>query len=144
LSADGAELTLPGALPDHHAMVQEPMPDDVTDFIGKHVDSVPHLEALLLIWQSRSHPWSVAEIAGRIYLHPDRAERVLQDLVEKQWVVQHPNGFVFNGDHRDAPVIAHLAEHYRSNLIRIAELVHRKASPAVRDFARAFELRKDP
>jgi hypothetical protein len=124
-------------------MVPEFQPDAVLQFVGAHIDSVPHLEALLLIWDTAPRAWSVAEVARRMYLADERAERVLQDLVTHRWVLVGESGFAFDASSPDAPMIAHLAAHYRSNLIRIAEIIHRKAPPAVLDFARAFNLRKD-
>jgi hypothetical protein len=123
-------------------MVPELLPDDVRAFVTAHVDSVPHLEALLLIWDTAPRAWSAAEIAGRVYLSPERSERLLRELAERRWVVAGEAGYAFDASTPDAPTIAHLAEYYRSNLIRIAEIIHRKAPPAVLDFARAFELRK--
>jgi hypothetical protein len=124
-------------------MVPEPSPDDVIQFVGANIESVPHLEALLLVWQAAPRALSIDDIAGRVYLPGERTERLLQDLVARRWIVADAAGFTFNASSPDAPAIAHLAEQYRSNLIRIAEIIHRKAPPAVLDFARAFDLRKD-
>jgi hypothetical protein len=118
-------------------------PAEVLAFVDQHVESVPHLEALLLIWQGRPRAWSASEVARRVYLPQEKADRLLQDLVDQHWVVPGGDGYTFNAESADAPVIAHLAETYRSNLIRIAEVIHRKAPSAVRDFARAFDLRKE-
>lgn len=124
-------------------MVPELSPDDVLQFVGANVESVPHLEALLLIWQAAPRALGAEDVARRVYLPRDRAERLLADLVARRWIVAGEAGYTFNAESPDAPTIAHLAEHYRSNLIRIAEIIHRKAPSAVLDFARAFELRKD-
>jgi len=124
-------------------MVPELMPEEILQFVGANIDSVPHLEALLLIWDAAPRAWTASEVARRVYLPEDRAERLLQDLAARRWIVAGDQGYAFDAGSPDAPTIAHLAEHYRSNLIRIAEIIHRKAPPAVLDFARAFELRKD-
>ena len=124
-------------------MVPEVLPDEVLQFVGAHVESVPHLEALLLIWDTAPRAWRADEVARRVYLPDDRTARLLQDLAARRWVVATDAGYAFNADSADAPTIAHLAAQYRSNLIRIAEIIHRKAPPAVLDFARAFELRRD-
>lgn len=124
-------------------MAPELLPDDVRQFVTAQIDSVPHLEALLLIWDTAPRGWTAAEIARRVYLPEDRADRLLRELVARGWVGVDGNAYAFAAASADAPMIAHLAEHYRSNLIRVAELIHRKAPPAVLDFARAFELRKD-
>jgi hypothetical protein len=39
--------------------------------------------------------------------------------------------------------MARIAATYRRHLIRIATLIHAKASPSVREFARAFESNKE-
>ena len=124
-------------------MVPELLPEEVRAFVTARVDSVPHLEALLLIWDTAPRAWSAGEIARRVYLPEDRSERLLQDLVANRWVKAADGGYAFDAESPDAPMVAHLAEHYRSNLILIAEMIHRKAPSAVLDFARAFELRKD-
>lgn len=125
-------------------MVPELLPEEVRAFVTAQVDSVPHLEALLLIWDTAPRAWSAGEIARRVYLPEDRSERLLQDLVAHRWIKPaEGGGYAFDAGSPDAPMVAHLAEHYRSNLILIAEMIHRKAPSAVLDFARAFELRKD-
>ena len=124
-------------------MVPELSPDDVIHFVGANIDSVPHLEALLLVWQAAPRALGAEDIARRVYLPRERTERLLQDLAGRKWIVADGDSYSFNATSPDAPSIAHLAEHYRSNLIRIAEIIHRKAPPAVLDFARAFDLRKD-
>lgn len=124
-------------------MVPELSPDDVIQFVGANIDSVPHLEALLLVWQAAPGVLDAEDVARRVYLPRERTERLLQDLAARKWIVAEGSGYAFNAASPDAPSIAHLAEQYRSNLIRIAEIIHRKAPPAVLDFARAFDLRKD-
>src|SRR5690242_14919188 len=40
----------------------------VDEFILEKIDSVSHLEALLLLWNSRPKQWSPDEIASRLYV----------------------------------------------------------------------------
>ena len=125
-------------------MVPDTAPEDVLQFIAQHVDSVPHLETLLLLWETAPRTWTAAEISHRVYLPTDRTERVLQDLAVRRWVKPgESGGMAFDPVTPDAAMIARLAELYRNNLVRVAETIHRKAPPAVLDFARAFHLRKD-
>jgi hypothetical protein len=39
--------------------------------------------------------------------------------------------------------VARVAVVYRSNLVSVANFIHRKASASVMEFARAFEIKKD-
>jgi hypothetical protein len=120
------------------------LPQEVLRFITEHVDSVPHLETLLLLRETAPRPWTVEEIARRVYLPRERVEAVLRDLVTRQWLEPLADAFVFSTHPPDATVIGQVAAAYRHNLVRVAEAIHRKAPAPVLDFARAFQLRKEP
>lgn len=124
-------------------MAPEALPQDVLRFIADHVESVPHLETLLLMWETAPRPWTAQEVARRVYLPPERAELLLRDLVAKHWLVELSGAFRFEADSGDTEMIQRLAGYYRANLIGVAEAIHRKAPSAVLDFARAFQIRKD-
>ena len=40
-------------------------------------------------------------------------------------------------------LVAEVAEYYRSNLSRVATFIHSKPSASIKEFARAFEFKKD-
>ena len=44
---------------------------------------------------------------------------------------------------RSARLVADLARCYQKNLSRITELIHAKPSASIKEFARAFDLKKD-
>jgi predicted transcriptional regulator len=119
----------------------------VDDFIVQQIDSVPHLEALLLVWNSRPRTWSADEMGKALYIRNEVAEKVLEGLVQRGLIERA-------GDSRDAyafpPVSAertklmeNLDSTYRRELVRVAGMIHSKASAAVLDFARAFRFKKD-
>jgi predicted ArsR family transcriptional regulator len=123
------------------------IPPEVARFIAAKIDSVPHLEALLLLWQSSPQGWSAEEIAVRVYLPPERALEVLHDL-GRQHLVKLAAGAtaVFQYDaawDETGATMQHVAATYGRHLVRVANLIHSKASPAVRDFARAFQFKKE-
>jgi hypothetical protein len=122
------------------------LPTDVLVFIEGQIDTVPHLEALLLLWESAPEPWGADEIAARIYVSPDSAAQILRDLARRNLASAVTEGARFAYDSAwDArgELMAKVAAAYRRNLIFVAELIHSKASAAVREFARAFEIKKD-
>jgi len=43
----------------------------------------------------------------------------------------------------DRKMLAEVAEAYRRNLVAITTFIHSKASTSVKEFARAFDLKKD-
>ncbi|MEO8130999.1 MAG: hypothetical protein ABI822_28125, partial [Bryobacteraceae bacterium] len=53
---------------------------EVDRFIMNRIDSVPHLEALLLMWRDRSQVSSAGKLAKQLWVKPDLAKNILQDL----------------------------------------------------------------
>jgi len=125
-------------------MGDELLSQDVLRFIAEHVDSVPHLETLLLLRETAPRAWTVDEIVRRVYLPRERVEAVLRDLLARQWLEPLADAFRFSSHPPGAGVIEQVAVAYRQNLVRVAEAIHRKAPAPVLDFARAFQLRKEP
>lgn len=121
------------------------IPPDILAFLTRHIDSVPALEALLLLWDDRGRTWPLVELAGRIYLPQAAAQQILRHLEARQFVeVVAPEQYRYAAHGTDADaLVARLAETYRSHLIPIATFLHAKAPAPVREFARAFDLKKD-
>jgi predicted ArsR family transcriptional regulator len=119
---------------------------EVFDFIRERIESVPHLEALLLVWKTRPQVWSVPDLAARLYIDEDGARMLLEDLSREGLIVAAPSadGFRYQdqSENTDA-LMKSLDQTYRHQLIRISNMIHSKASTALRDFARAFRVTKE-
>lgn len=121
--------------------------DEVLSFIFENIDSVPHLEALLLIWQSGSERWSAEQLAARIYVSPHQARGILEDLSRRGMARQEagengPYRFASDWD-AERQLMPRLAKTYSRNLIGVTRMIHSKGSVSVREFARAFQIKKD-
>jgi hypothetical protein len=120
----------------------------VARFLIEQIESVPHLEALLLLRDERARSWSAEETARRLYVSVDDSRRVLDDLVQRQLVraeaesLQVTYRYAPRSEPDDA-LMQLVAEDYRRNLVQVATLVHSKPSMAIHDFARAFKLKKE-
>ncbi len=125
-------------------MQSEDIDNEVLRFIERYIDSVPHLEALLLLSEHPAHTWTEEAVATRIYLDKDRSRVVLNDLVRHGLIVDAGQRLAYRYDPTSAygPIVAKVADAYRRHLVLIATLIHSKGSAAVRDFARAFEIKK--
>lgn len=120
---------------------------DVYDYIFENIDSVPHLEAVILLWNSRPVGWSAEELASRLYVPTERTGEILQDLMRQQLVQQtagSPPRFSYlpHSDEQNEWMIR-VDTAYRREIVRISTMLHSKASPSVREFARAFRFKKD-
>ncbi|HJT54265.1 MAG TPA: hypothetical protein VJ848_10470 [Candidatus Angelobacter sp.] len=125
------------------------MPEDnqanrqVDQFVLDEIDSVPHLEALLLFWKRRPHGWSVEEMAHSLYISVETTHTILQDLRQRGMVTVEEERYSFDPNFRQGSLMEELDRTYRRELVRISRMIHSKASPAVREFARAFKFTKD-
>ena len=120
---------------------------DVLRFIFERIQSVPHLEALLLIWNSRPQPWSANDLAKRLYVERSVALALLQDLTLQNLIVSDPGSpeqyfCESRSDESDKLIVAVQAK-YRAEIVGVSTMIHRKASSAVRDFADAFRFTKE-
>jgi predicted ArsR family transcriptional regulator len=120
--------------------------DDVFQFIFDNIDSVPHLEALLLLWNSRPAKWSPEDLAKRLYINRNAARDLLQDLSREEIIAPVPDAAEQFYYRTKSPEMDRLIETvdktYRKEIVRVSTLIHSKASSAVRDFARAFRFTK--
>ena len=63
-------------------MAEQIIPDDVRDFILRHIDSVAQLEALLLLHGSPNGIWDTASMTKRLYTSEAEIAGLLAPLVE--------------------------------------------------------------
>jgi hypothetical protein len=115
----------------------------VERFILEEIESVPHLEALLLLWKSRPKQWTLEEMAHALYISLEATQGILQDLKQRGFICADSYHYFFDQGFHGAGLISELDLVYRRDLIRISQMIHSKASPAIREFARAFKLKKD-
>src|SRR5690348_6548156 len=60
---------------------------EVDQFILEQIDTVPHLEALLLLWNSRPKQWAMEEMANALYVSSGIARNILQSLTRREFLV---------------------------------------------------------
>jgi hypothetical protein len=121
--------------------------EDILRFIAEQIDTVPQIEALLLLWQRAPAAFTAERLASWIFVEEAAAAQVLRDLQQRKFVTNGANAseYVYDsGWDPDGEFVARVGAAYRQHLVRIATLIHSKASPAVREFARAFESKKKP
>lgn len=115
----------------------------VDRFILDEVESVPHLEALLILWRSRPRRWTVLEMAASLYIAKDEAAAVMADLGRRGLAVASPEGYCCTAETPRLELIGKVEGVYSRELIRITRLIHSKPSSSVRAFARAFRWTRD-
>ena len=119
---------------------------DPYEFIQNKIDTDPHLEALMHLWNSRTVGWTCAELGSRLYIPLDKVDNVLRDLVLMQLITEsstEPFKYSYVSKTPEQDELMRMVDTaYRQDLVRISTMIHSKASPAAREFARAFLFKK--
>ena len=124
-------------------MPDNPVPPEVRLFIFDCIESVAHLEALLLLKDTPEQDWDVSSLARRLYIGHAEATAILEHLSTCELAQRSGAGFRYHT--RDAErrrLIDALAESHARYLVPLTRLIHEKAS-GIRKFADAFKFRKD-
>jgi hypothetical protein len=120
---------------------------EIIRFIADQIDSVPQLEALLLVWNTRPAIWTPEELGKRLYVSDELGHDLLQELVRKRLITSIQGaveGYRYESasEEQDA-LIGRLDEMYRREVVRVSNMIHAKPASALRDFARAFRFTKE-
>lgn len=127
-------------------MPEEKPPSRVDQFILEQIETVPHLEALLLVWRRRPKLWSIDEMATELYVPHEHAGRILRELAARGFLLetaQSPSQYKYASSEEQDKMITQVEATYRHELIRISHMIHSKAPSALRDFARAFRFTRE-
>jgi hypothetical protein len=122
------------------------IPAQVLRFLEGNIDTVPQLETLLMMSEEPDRSWLIADVAARNYIPEQRATETLNALQRRGLVssVDSPPRYRFAPATDEVrAVVADLARCYQKSLSRITELIHAKPSASIKEFARAFDLKKD-
>jgi hypothetical protein len=124
-------------------MAEQIIPDDVRDFILRHIDSVAQLEALLLLHGNPNERWDIASMTRRLYTTEAEVVEPLARLVEDGLLCVSAGIYRYDcavADHRD--IVDRLAVIYSRHLIAVTHMIHGKPR-RIRQFADEFKFRKD-
>jgi hypothetical protein len=126
-------------------MADDLIPNDVKRFILDNIDSVAHMEGLLLLRSDPQTEWTIEEAAKRLYISSEQATDVLARLSATGFLIASASGVYKYLPHSTelAQMGDCIAEVYAKYLIPVTNLIHSKPKPKVQQFADAFRLRKD-
>jgi hypothetical protein len=123
-------------------MVDDVIPDDVRDFILRHIDSVAQLEALLLLRANSNESWDVTRAAARLYTGEEEIRKMLTQLCADGLLSHRDDVYRYECPPEIKVVVDRLVEVYRRHLIPVTNVIHTKPR-RIREFANAFKFRKD-
>ncbi|MCR4338001.1 MAG: hypothetical protein NUV91_09385 [Candidatus Omnitrophica bacterium] len=126
--------------------IREPIPEDIKRFILRSIDSVPHLEAILLLRYDPKIEWDGTTMAQRLYISEKKATELLTDLCAAGFASKEKDGFMYFYNPISSELkelINRLAEIYTKNLIEVTNLIHSKTNKQAQTFGDAFKWQKE-
>jgi hypothetical protein len=119
------------------------IPEDLRDFVLRHIDSIAQLEALLLLRRNPTEAWTADVAAKRLYTTEAEATNVLDQLCADGLLICTDGSYHFDPQSDEQrQMIDLLAESYRRHLIPVTNLIHGKPR-RLREFSDAFKIRKE-
>ena len=123
-------------------MTDEPVPNDIRNFIQRHIDSVAQLEALLLLRANPEEDWAARKVANRLYTDEQEILEVLARLCGDGLLSCRDGIYRYECGAEDQRMVDRLADVYARHLIPVTNMIHAKPR-RIREFADAFKFRKD-
>jgi hypothetical protein len=124
-------------------MADEPIPDDVRDFIVRNIDSIAQIEALLLLRAQPGVSWTVEKVAQRLYTNQQDIAEALARLAADGFLSVQAHAYRFEcATPEQQAMVDRTADAYRRQLIAVTNMIHAKPR-RIRQFADAFKFKKD-
>jgi hypothetical protein len=126
-------------------MTEDPIPNDIRQFILRCIDSVAQLEALLLLRANPQENWNTVSISKRLYISEQETAPLLTNLCDQGLVVLNElTEVIYQPASAElSQMVDSLAAIYARHLVPVTNLIHSKPRSRMQEFADAFRLRKD-
>jgi hypothetical protein len=121
------------------------LPADVHRFLHEHIESVEHLEVLLLLSRTPERGWSAPLVAETLYSHPSSIKLRLARLLAQGLLRE-----IEAGCYKYAPrtvelhaTVQRVGECYHDRRVAVITLIASKPLDNVRAFSDAFRIRRN-
>ncbi len=127
-------------------MTDNALGDDVKHVAQRYLPSINHLNALVCLHEAGGAVVSPAAVAEFVRTDEETGRDVLSDLVRAQLVESAPDGGarLDPSDHARASLVALIVDANTRFPVQLIRAIYERPPSAVKAFADAFRLRKDP
>lgn len=119
---------------------------DVKQFIGRYIESLAQLEALLLMRQDPQRGWDAQGIAKALYSPAEMATTLLSEFEKHGFAIRaspESQYFYNRADDKLDELVQQVADAYQERRVALISLIYSKPLDKVQTFADAFRLRKE-
>lgn len=116
---------------------------DLQQFILKHIESVDHLRALLLLRSDTKQPLTAMDVSARLYLEPKRAAAVLSTLAAAGVAQEQDGQYRYEPASKElGRMVDELERLDRERPVTLIMLIYSRPD-TLEAFADAFKLRRE-
>lgn len=126
-------------------MANNPVSQELLRFTARYIHSVEQLEILCLVSSNPAKYWSVAEVLHEVQSAEQSISSCLKRFEEDGFLVSRKEGkFQFSPTQPSlADSVRDLSKTYRERRVTIVEMIYKKPSDPIQDFAEAFRFKKE-
>jgi hypothetical protein len=121
------------------------LPVEVRDLIVRHLASMEHVDALLVLHRDAERRWTVAELTAELHATQASVARTLRDLASSGLVGDAGNTFQYAPA---SPALRHATElllaAYNARPVTLVRAIYDRPPTAVKSFADAFRFKPEP
>lgn len=125
----------------------ETIPEDIQRFILRSIDSIPHLEAILLLRFDPAKEWDAKMVSQNLYISEKKASQVLKDLCNSGFIALKEGSKLLYFYHPISKELKQtldkLTEIYTTHLIEVTNLIHSNSTRQAQTFGDAFKWNKE-
>jgi hypothetical protein len=127
-------------------MSDDVIPQDVKDFILQNIDSIAHMEGLILVRGDPGKEWDADSISRTLFIGQEKAAELLLDMTKRGFFTRMENKTHYRYNPQPAEreqLMGRVADTYRKYLLPVTHLIHSASQTRVQQFADAFILKKE-
>lgn len=129
------------------ATSNEPLSAQVRAFITESISSVARLHLLLFVRNRRERPWNGDDAAFELRSNPRWVQAELEHLEQRALLVREGQSFRYAASPDVDAIVAALDQAYQTYPVAVIGAIYppeREENRALRQFADAFRLRREP
>lgn len=121
------------------------LPIDIKNFLNDNIDSVTHLEVLLMLYKESDTEWNAASVAKELRTNESSAGNYLSHLAAKNLLLSRETKFYQYkpGTPELTELIPRLCDLYKEMPVAIVTCIFEKPKDKLKDLSDAFRLKKD-
>jgi hypothetical protein len=120
---------------------------ELRQFVEYNIESVPQLEALLLLRKEPDRAWSAIDIAKALYIQEEASTALLVDFVRREFAnysTSDATKIIYRArDQTTDRLIDELQAAYQDRRVAVISLIYSKPLNKVQTFADAFRFGKE-